>query len=131
MFLERLHAEHPDWTRAQAAPTKNWLTMPSPLKGTHYSVSFASGGRIRTELYIDSGDGEENSELLRVLQAKKSTIEAVHGSTLSWEDLPGRRACRIADYAHGDVNNTDQHDAYIDWFLDAGTRLRRAFAAVD
>jgi hypothetical protein len=26
----------------------------------------------------------------------------------------GRRACRIADYADGDVTNTDQHDAYVD-----------------
>jgi Domain of unknown function (DUF4268) len=44
---------------------------------------------------------------------------------LTWEELPNRRACRIADYRDGcSISDTDRYEEYIDWFLDAGTRLR-------
>jgi Domain of unknown function (DUF4268) len=56
----------------------------------------------------------------------KDKIEAIYGGPLVWEDLPGKRARRIADYRDGEVTNGDQFDAYIDWFFDAGTRLRAA-----
>src|SRR5207237_5233383 len=55
-FLERLTADHPDWTRATQPPAQNWMSMPAPIKGgSYFAVSFAAGGRLRTELYIDSG----------------------------------------------------------------------------
>jgi Domain of unknown function (DUF4268)/TIR domain len=127
-FLERVHAEHPDWTTARIPQKDNWITMPSRIKGTVYGSNFAAGGRLRTELYIDSGDAEANLELFRTLKERAKAIEEAYGKALSWEELPGRRACRIADYADGDVSNTDQHDAYIDWFFDAGIRLRGALA---
>jgi hypothetical protein len=130
-FLERVRAEHPDWTTARIPQKDNWITMPSGMKGAVYGCNFAAGGRLRAELYIDSGDGEANLELFRTLKERAQAIEAAYGKALSWEELPGRRACRIADYADGDVTNTDQHDAYIDWFFDAGIRLRGALAIVD
>jgi hypothetical protein len=98
------------------------------MKGAVYGCNFAAGGRLRAELYIDSGDGEANLELFRTLKERAQAIEAAYGKALSWEELPGRRACRIADYTDGDVTNTDQHDAYIDWFFETGNRLREALA---
>ena len=98
------------------------------MKGTKYGCNFAAGGRLRAELYIDGGDAEANLALFGALRARAAAIEAAYGKELSWEELPTRRACRIADYAKGDVTNTDQHNAYIDWFFDTGTRLRRALA---
>jgi hypothetical protein len=127
-FLERVHAEHPDWTTARIPQKDNWITMPSGMKGTMYGCNFAAGGRLRAELYIDGGDAKANLALFRTLRARATAIEAAYGKELSWEELPSRRACRIADYAKGDVTNTDQHNAYIDWFFDTGTRLRRALA---
>jgi hypothetical protein len=57
-----------------------------------------------------------------------SRDRAGYGRPLEWEELPGRQACRVADYAEGDVTQTERHDEYIDWFLDAGARFRRAIA---
>ena len=76
--------------------------MPSPFKGGPYlSVSFAQGGKLRNELYIDFGDVERNSALFYSLAAQKKSIEAAYGGPLVWEELPNRRACRIADYREG------------------------------
>lgn len=129
-FLERVRIERPGWTNAQKPQTANWFEMPSPLKGgPYYAVSFAHGGKLRNELYIDYGNAEQNTALFDSLAAQKELIEGQYGAPLSWEDLPEKRACRIADYSHGDVSNGDQFDRYIDWFFDSGTRLRPAIDA--
>jgi Domain of unknown function (DUF4268)/TIR domain len=129
-FLDRVRGEHPDWTSARTPPTDNWITMPSPIRGTRYGVNFASGGRLRVELYVDSGDGGENERLFRALESRRTHIEEVYGKELSWEDLPDRRACRIADYGSGDVANINSHEEYINWFFDSSTRLRNAITSV-
>ncbi len=67
--------------------------------------------------------------LFEQLAAMKDEIEASYGAPLVWEDLPGKRACRIADYGQGDVSNGDRFDEYVDWFFDTGTRLRAAIGA--
>jgi len=43
-------------TLERVAPSSlwNWLDMPSPIKGASFNVSFARGGRLRDELYIDA-----------------------------------------------------------------------------
>jgi hypothetical protein len=127
-FLERVHTEHPGWTNSRKPQTVNWFPMPCPFKGgSYYCASFAQGGKLRTELYIDAGDQAANAALFDRLAATREEIEAAYGGHLAWEDLPTRRACRIADYGQGEVSNRDQFDAYIDWFFDSGTRLRAAF----
>jgi len=129
-FLERVKTERPGWTHAQKPQTASWFAMACPFKGgPFYSSSFAQGEKLRTELYIDFGDAEQNTKLFESLSAQKELIERTYAAALSWEDLPDRRACRIADYAHGDVSNGDQFDHYIDWFFDTGTRLRKAIDA--
>ena len=126
-FLERVGAEHPEWTNASKPQTANWFAMACPFKGgPYYAFSFAAGGKLRSELYIDFGDAESNTELFASLAERRDAIEQVYGSRLSWEELEGKRACRIADYGDGDVVNVEQHDAYIDWFFDRGGRLRQA-----
>jgi hypothetical protein len=128
-FLERLRQEHPDWSRSQIPQPESWFSMPAQLRGAAYGVNFAQGGRMRSELYIDSGDAQKNLELFRALQAERAAIEAAYGEPLHWEELPTKQACRLTDYAEGDVSNLDQHDSYIDWFFDASQRLRDAIGA--
>jgi hypothetical protein len=130
-FLERVKVEHPGWTNATKAPLDNWLSMPCPFKGgTYYSVSFAARSKLRTELYIDLGDAELNTSLFEQLADQKELLEQTYGAPLSWEELTGKRACRIADYGEGDVSNEGLHEQYIDWFFDTAMRLRRAIDAV-
>jgi hypothetical protein len=126
-FLDRVHEERPQWTHSRKPNGSNWISMPSPFKGYNcYYVSFAVGHRMRYELYIDGLDGDEVANRFAALLARRSEIEAAFGGALSWEELPGRRASRIAAYRDGDVSNTTEYDAYIDWFIDTGTRLRAA-----
>jgi hypothetical protein len=125
-FLHRLQEEHADWSKAQIPQPDTWFTMPSPLSGSTYGVSFAQGGRLRSELYLNSPDGAKNLALFQALNARKAEIEAAYGAPLKWEELPGKLACRVADYGDGDAALLDEHDTYIDWFFDSNARLRAA-----
>jgi hypothetical protein len=137
LFLERVHTERPGWTNAKKPQTANWLAMASPFRdpsfpnGPYYSASFAMGGKLRNELYIDYGDEDANAALFDELASIKDQLEGEYGAPLVWEELPGRRARRIADYREGDVTNGDQFEKYIDWFFDTGSRLRAALNATD
>lgn len=129
-FLERVTAEHPNWTAAKVPPDQNWIELSSGIKGTHYSHVFARDNQLRTELYIDTGDEASTSELYNNFLASRDRIESTYGAQLDWQPLPGKRACRIADHRpDADVGRIDEHEAYIDWFFDTGTRLREALGS--
>ena len=129
-FLQRLALERPGWSKARKPQATNWISMPCPFKGlSYYSASFAQGGKLRSELYLDFEDGDQVDRLFSALAAHKELIEATYGGPLTWEELPNRRACRITDYTNGDVIDGDAHDQYIDWFFDTGSRLRAAIDA--
>lgn len=126
-FLERVQAERPSWTRARKPGSQSWFSMPSPFKeGNVYSCVFPRGERLSSELYLDSVDADRVSSLYQSLLEHRSEIEASAGLTLSWEELPNRRASRIALYTPGDVTRTAEQESYIDWFIATGTRLRAA-----
>jgi len=129
-YLERVRADHPGWTSAKSAPAKNWMSQPTSGPGG-ISPSFATGSRLRHELYIDTGDADANTAALAHFRAHRAAMEAAYGQELQFEELVGKRACKIADYrADAEVADTDRHDEYIDWLVDAGVRLRAALATV-
>lgn len=126
-FITAVRETHPEWTRSTRAPTWNYYSMPSPFRSTaNYSTGFAAKGKIRVELYIDSGDAAVNRDLFDRLYAQRGAIEHVFGGELAWEDLPNRAACRVAAYNEGEITDVAAQDEYLTWFLDAGDRLRRA-----
>lgn len=128
-FIERVREEHPDWTNARKPSSANWLSMPCPFKGgPYYSASFAAGGKLRSELYIDYPQPDDVESLYGFLAEHQDHIETSYGSSLSWEPLTGRRASRIAEYRSGDVANVSEHDEYIDWFFVSGAKFRAAIA---
>jgi len=127
-LIDRLQDEHPGWSNARKAPSANWMTLPSPFRSAAYlSMGFASGGKLRMELYIDSQDPEAVEALYGFLLERQDEIEASYGEPLTWEVLPGKRASRIAAYADGDVVLAEDHDKYIDWFFDTCGRMRVSF----
>jgi Domain of unknown function (DUF4268) len=87
-----------------------------------------SGGRLRSELYIDSGDADQNVELFSRLAGRREEVETAYGRALEWDELQGRRACRIADHTPGDITNAECYDRYIDLFLET---IPRWSAAID
>lgn len=134
-LIARLNVERPGWTRRRPDSTQfpnNWLDMPCPVSGARFSLSFARGGRLRNEIYIDGGDADTNLSVFGNLRDQQVNLEAEFGRQLAFEELPERAACRIADYAEGgDVTDAERHGSYIDWFIDSGDRFRRALAVVD
>jgi hypothetical protein len=132
-FLAQVREEEPTWTRRSARTiiATNWVDMPSPISGTSFNVSFARGHRLRNELYIDTGDQEDNDRIFEALLAQRERIERAFGRSLEFEELARRRAARIAEYTEGDVAEEDRHEQFIDWFLDGGRRFRRALSGID
>lgn len=127
-YLKRISGR--GWGRRQTPPPANWMDFPSPISGTRINPSFAAGGRIRHELYLDSGDGENNLELFEAILQRREAFEAAYGCPLEFEELPGKRACRISEYAEGAIDKADDWDSYMDWFIDAAERMRVAIAAI-
>lgn len=128
-YLARAAAEHPGWMLPRAS-SQSWLWMRAPIRSCGLSCSFAAGGKIRHELYIDAQTAELSTSRYEALVRQKDAMETAYGRPLTWEPLPGRRACRIADYQTGAITRQDEHDPYIDFFLDAGQRMRSALAAI-
>ncbi len=125
-FLERVRTERPGWTRARKVRGDNAIWMPSRFREmTAYVAGFSSHG-LRYELYVDSTNPEAAESIYRSLEAHKQEIEESFGAGLSWEEIPGRRARRIAAYTPGDVSEVDSHERFIDWLIATGARLRAA-----
>lgn len=80
----------------------------SPGKNGYVAASAGKRGVIfsyvvhkhdaQVELYIDRGaDAEqENMKIFQALETRRAEIEAVVGESLEWQQLQGKRACRIA-----------------------------------
>jgi len=125
-WLDKVRVDHGHWTQMSTLPAQNFITLPAPIKGTHYGLAFAAGGRLRSELSIDLGSAEASTAQFEMLESQRNLMESIYGAPLSWERLPDRGAYRIADYSEGEVTTVEDHAFYIDWMIDAQERLRQA-----
>lgn len=115
-------------TNAKAAQPQNWYVFASGLSGFVYGVSFAQGGRLRAELYINTPDGDRNKAAFEKLLAQRSTIESDFGEPLEWEPLEGKKACRIAAYRKGSIEDPPEAiDQYLAWAIEQFVTLRKTF----
>jgi hypothetical protein len=122
-FLPELHKRYPGWSRSQTPTTGSWLELPTGRTGIAYSLNFTTPRRLRAEVYLYDG-----AQHFPRLLAKKGEIDGVFGAGLSWEELPERRASRIAVYRDSsDVGTEDEWPAYREWLLDMAGRLRDTF----
>lgn len=107
---------------ANISPSEyNWVGTSSGVRGLNfnYSVKQHEG---KAELYIDRGahEAEAAKRIFDRLYSQKEQIESLFGSSLSWERLDDRRACRIAYTTTAGGWRSDEakwpeiHDAMID-----------------
>jgi hypothetical protein len=129
-WLDRVRLDHGHWTQMNSLPAQNFITMPSPVKGTHFGLLFTAGGRLRSDFFIEGPSPEASTTLFEGLQANGERVEALYGKELTWEKLPDRVAYRVSDYAEGEVTDVENHDLYIDWMIASQQKLRRAIGAV-
>ncbi|MBT9273626.1 DUF4268 domain-containing protein [Phycicoccus sp. MAQZ13P-2] len=103
------------------------MTAGSPSAA--YYTTFTRRG-LSSELVFESPDAASNTARLHTLRAKAQLIEDHYAGALDWQELPGRKSTRVAEYLPGaDVTLEENWDEYLAWLLDRQTRLRSAIAA--
>ena len=132
-FFDRLVDELRDkhkFTNAKAGAPKNWHTFGAGTSGFTYAAVFASGGRIRVEVYIDLGKRASNVAALEVLQAQESALSKAFAEPLQWELLEGKQACRIAVYRSGAIEDTAEFlEQYHRWMAQRLLLFKEVFGA--
>ena len=106
--------------------SQGWINAGSGVRGVGFNL-VATRTSGRAEVYIDRGDGEENTFIYDQLHAQKDAIQAAFGGDLIWEPLEGKRACRIKSEMAGNIFDRDQWPAMIDFMTDAMVRMENAF----
>ena len=82
---------------ANISPSKsNWISTGAGKSGLAFGYVIWIEEKTAVELYIDTGDGDQNKHIFDSLHSKKEEIEAKFGGPLLWERLDNRRASRIS-----------------------------------
>jgi CBS domain-containing protein len=110
---------------------QNWLVLAS-LDGSQPELarlvaSFARRKRLRIELYLDSGDKDENKQRFERLLSRKNDVEQIVGEPLEWERLDNRQACRIALYSKAQILTDADSPTLLEWAAKKATSFYRAF----
>lgn len=124
-LIDELREKH-HFTNAKAGQPQNWYSFSSGVRGFSYGMSFAQSGELRSEVYIDLGDAGMNETAFDALEADKSKLEDVFGERLRWERLEGRRACRIACYKQGSIEDSaDEQEQHRRWAIDKLLKFKK------
>ncbi|MBI4220412.1 MAG: DUF4268 domain-containing protein [Chloroflexi bacterium] len=125
-LIDELRERH-KFTNARAGQPQNWYNFASGISGVTYGCSFAQGGQVRAEVYIDTQEAEHNKALFDALEKDKATIEAQLGEPLKWERLNHRRACRIAAYRAGAIGEPETLTEIRTWAVQRLLTLKKVF----
>lgn len=127
ILIDDLRNKH-KFTNAKVGQPQSWYAFSSGTRGIIYGASFARGNKVRVDLYIDTGVAETNKQIFATLQADKENIEQQFKSQLEWEELPNKRASRIAIYRDGNINDDSQTlEEVKNWFIDNLLQMKRTF----
>ena len=126
-LIDELRDEY-HFTSAKAGQPQNWYSFSSGYSGISYGSSFATGDRVRVELYIDHGDLEDNKRLFDLIHNDKVDIEIEFGDSLEWERLDDKRASRIAIYRKGTIEDSpDEVEEYRKWSISNLLKFKEVF----
>ena len=127
LLIDELREKH-HFTNAKAGQPQNWYSFSSGSRGFTYGMSFAQTGELRSELYVDLGDGVKNKAAFDALFSTKDAIEKEFGEPLRWERLDAKRACRIACYTTGSIEDSaEQQEQHRKWAVDRLLRFKKVF----
>lgn len=94
--LETLKQARPGVTQATKIFSQNWWSFGAGKSGFSFAWVFTQNRELRVELYIDTGNKQQNKDAFDSLVRQKEEIEAKLGYTLAWDRLDHRRASRIS-----------------------------------
>lgn len=128
-LIDELREVH-RFTNARAGQPQGWYSFSAGARGFSYGASFAQGGRVRAEVYVDGGDAEVNHAMFALLLADREALESAFGEPLEWEALEGKRACRITIYRTGSIEDADEDlEVYRAWLIARLLRFKKVFGA--
>jgi hypothetical protein len=110
------------------SPSKDaWIGCGSGMSSVGYN-SVATRNYVRIELYINSGDKENNKAIFDALASKKEKIEAEFGEPLTWERLDNNVTARVKfELSNVSIFNEQDWTKMIAFMVDAVPRFERAF----
>lgn len=113
-FFSKLANEYkkanPKWRKVKPQP-QSWLSFGAGKSGLAFGWAFRSDNRFSIELYIDTGDKNENERIFEELEKYKDKIEK-QMKELNWERLEEKRASRIVIYKiiKGNIKSLSRED---------------------
>lgn len=126
-LIDTLREEH-QFTNARKAQPQNWYSFSSGRSEFSYGTNFNSDGRARVELYIDSGEQEQNKQIFDRFEAQKAMFESELEEPLEWELLDNRRANRISIRRLGSIDDSpDTLEEIQEWMIEKLLNFRRVF----
>ena len=131
-FFEKLRMSilqvKPDFTRAKA-PAQSWWGLGIGRSGFSNGACFTIDSKFRIELYIDTGQKENNDLAFEDLKELSVSIHEKFGQELSWDSLPDRRACRIYVERDGTIDDDDQNlTEIIEWATPMMIKFKEVFS---
>ncbi|MBH5372152.1 DUF4268 domain-containing protein [Bradyrhizobium glycinis] len=127
-LIDELRTKY-SFTNARVGQPQNWYFFASENSRIYkYGMSFAIGGRVRAEIYLDCGEKAKNELLFDCLHQQAFAIHQEFGSELTWERLDERRGCRIVSYHDGSIDaDTEQLVQIKDWAIASLLKLKSIF----
>ncbi len=129
-FLE--YAKQKTKLHSNISPTQhNWIGTSAGLRGLGYNYVIRKDS-AQVELYIDRGEGSDeiNKSIFDQLYKNKDEIENIFGSSLEWQSLEGKRACRIKkDVSIGGYRDEEIWKAIYEKMVENMINLEKAFKA--
>jgi len=96
--------------------------------------SFTKSKELRVELYVDFGNRKQNKTIFDKLLRNQTEIDDKLGQLksdelLRWERMDAQRACRIAVYRAGSIQQSAANlDTLSDWVVESAVRLEKTIS---
>ncbi len=104
----------------------HWRTFPIGRAGFNILATISTlSDRIGVELYASD---DVSKVAFHQIAAHKAEIEREYGTELDWQELPGRKAWRIATFRQGcDPSDIERYPEFHQWMLEQMVRLESVF----
>lgn len=122
-LFSHLKSEYPEVTsRSSNSGSNAYLRSKN---GAELSVAVLKKGASRCEILMCSTDADMNFRIFEHLKGQKADIESDLGLTLNWEEMDGRKSCRIS--VSSEISLEEDRQGLIHWISDTAKSLYDVF----
>ena len=127
-FLQHVREKHPGLTRSKTPNANNYFFTGIGFGSFSIGYTFDVNGQFRVELYIDSGNKEQNQRLFAGLKGSQAAIDKALGATLVWDEMPDKLAYRAYLPRDGNIDDSSEKlEEYIAWGAREMARFKEVF----